>query len=116
MWGATDAEIDDDYPCAALVPEPAARMIRAVDVAAPAAVTFRWVQQLTRAPYSYDLVDNLGRRSPRTLTPSAERLARGQSVMRIFRLVDYRIDEHLTLALVHPRSVRLFGDIVVTSR
>lgn len=86
-WGATDAEIDDDYPCAALVPEPAARMIRAVDVAAPAAVTFRWVQQLTQAPYSYDLIDNLGRRSPRTLTPGAEVCEPGTPFVMIFQIV-----------------------------
>jgi hypothetical protein len=40
-WGATDAERLADHPCAALVPHRAHRMIRAVDVAAPAATTFR---------------------------------------------------------------------------
>jgi hypothetical protein len=48
--GATDAETDDDHPWAALVPEPAARMIHAVDVAAPAAHTFRWLCQLIALP------------------------------------------------------------------
>ncbi len=49
-WGATDDERRADYPWAALVPDPAVRLIRAVDVAAPAETTFRWVCQLRLAP------------------------------------------------------------------
>lgn len=114
-WGATDAEIDDGYPCAALVPEPAARMVRAVDVAAPAAVTFRWVQQLTVAPYSYDLVDNLGRRSPRTLTPGAETCAPGTPFVMIFQVVDVVPGREIT-GVGRPGPTRRFGPMACTYR
>jgi hypothetical protein len=87
---------------------------RAVDVAAPAGRTFRWVCQLRVAPYSYDLIDNRGRASPRELTPGLDRLEVGQRVATIFTLVDFTPGEHLTLRLTETRGRRLFGDVVVT--
>lgn len=114
-WGATDAEIDADYPCAALVPEPAARLVRAVDVAAPVAHTFRWVCQLTQAPYSYDLIDNLGRRSPRTLTPGADALAPGTPFVMIFQIVDVVPGREIT-GVGRPGPTRRFGPMACTYR
>lgn len=65
--------------------------------------------QLKVAPYSFDLLDNLGRRSPRELTSGAEHLAVGQRVMSIFRLVDFEYGLHLTVKMDRPRAIRLFG-------
>jgi hypothetical protein len=73
---------------------------------------FRWLCQLRAAPYSYDLVDNLGRRSPRELTPGLDELEVGQRVMSIFDLVEFERDRHLTLKL--RRAQRAFGDAAVT--
>jgi len=87
-WGATPAEVLADHPADALVGRGARAMTRAVDVAAPPAVTWRWVCQLAVAPYSYDLVDNLGRRSPRTLTPGAGELRLGQRMAVVFEVVE----------------------------
>src|SRR6266852_4326811 len=109
-WGATTAERARRFPCDGLVAEPAEALFRAVDVAAPPAVVFRWLCQLRVAPYSYDWIDNLGRRSPRLLTPGLEDLAGGQRVMTIFTLVAFEADRHLTLYMDHP----LFGEIGVT--
>jgi hypothetical protein len=38
-----------------------------VSVEAPAAAVWPWVTQVRLAPYAYDWIDNLGRRSPRRL-------------------------------------------------
>ena len=63
-WGSTPGERDDAFACDRLVPHADDILFRAVDVAAPAAVVFRWLCQLRVAPYSYDKLDNGGRRSP----------------------------------------------------
>jgi len=95
-WGSTAAERARRFPCDGLV-EPAEELFfRAVDVDAPAAVLFRWLCQLRVAPYSYDWIDNLGRRSPRRLVPGLDALAVGQRVMTFFELVDFERDRHVT--------------------
>ncbi len=110
-WGATTAERRLDFPCDRHLPDADDAYFRAVSVAAPATVMFRWLCQLKLAPYSYDWVDNFGRPSPRELVPGVEHLEIGQRVMTIFRLVDFEADRHLTVLL---RRSRLFGDIAGT--
>ncbi|MCU1592932.1 MAG: hypothetical protein JWO12_324, partial [Frankiales bacterium] len=68
-WGSTEQERSRTYAAQELLPDADLVLHRAVDVAASAADTYRWLCQLKVAPYSYDWIDNLGRRSPRTLTP-----------------------------------------------
>jgi hypothetical protein len=82
---------------------------RAVDVDAPPERVFRWLCQLSVAPYSYDLVDNVGRRSPQTLTPGLEHLVVGQRFAKIFRLVSFDVPEQVT---AEHRGA--FGHVVVT--
>jgi hypothetical protein len=96
-WGATPAERDAPLPCDSLLPEARTRCDRAISVDAPVPVVFRWLCQLRAAPYSYDMLDNLGRGSPRQLTPGLERLEVGQRFMRIFSLASFAPDDHLTL-------------------
>lgn len=84
-------------PCDDLVRDSRTTVDRAVDVDAPPEVVFRWLCQLRAAPYSYDLLDNFGRRSPRELTPGLDRLEPGQRFMTIFRLAAFERDEHITL-------------------
>lgn len=110
-WGSTAAEREMALPCDRYVPEPSEVLYRAVDVAAQAATVFRWLCQLRAAPYSYDWIDNLGRRSPRTLTPGLERLAKGQRLMTIFELVEFEPGRQLTIRLRRPR---LLSDLAVT--
>ncbi len=114
-WGATDDERRADYPCAALVPDPALRMIRAVDVAAPATTTFRWVCQLRLAPYSYDLIDNRGRRSPRHLTPGSDDLAVGDPFLTIFEIDGWARGREIT-GVGLPGPTERFGPMACTYR
>jgi hypothetical protein len=114
VWGAREAEIRRPYPCDHLLGEPEEQWFRAVTVAADRSTVFRWLCQLKVAPYSYDLLDNSGRRSPRRLTPGVEHLEAGQRVMTIFRLVDFAVDEHITLVMDDRKGLRLFGGFAVT--
>lgn len=111
-WGSTEEERADSYPCDHWLADPDDSLWRAIDVAAPPAVTFRWLCQLRAAPYSYDWIDNLGRTSPRALTPGLDELAAGQRVMTIFRLVEFEPGRHITLVLA--RGSRLFGELAMT--
>lgn len=95
-WGSTVAERSERFPCDQVLPG-APELHRAVTVAAPADVLYRWLCQLRAAPYSYDLIDNLGRRSPQALTPGLERLELGQRFMTIFRLVDFEPGRSITV-------------------
>lgn len=110
-WGATPAERQLAFPCDRYLAAAEQIYFRAVDVQAPAATLFRWLCQLKVAPYSYDWIDNFGRRSPRQLIPGLEQLAAGQRVMSIFELVEFEPDRHLTLVLVEPRAIAIFGNI-----
>ena len=65
--------------------------------ARPAARCFRWLCQLRVAPYSYDWIDNRGRRSPQELTPGLDQLEVGQTFMSFFVLRSFTPGRELTL-------------------
>ncbi|NGO13094.1 polyketide cyclase [Streptomyces sp. HC44] len=71
-WGVSDGEIRRSYPCDDFVTSPALQAWRGVGVEAPADAVWPWVAQVRLAPYSYDWIDNLGRRSPRELVDLPE--------------------------------------------
>jgi hypothetical protein len=71
-WGVSEDETRRRYPCDELVPDPVLQAWRGVPVSAPAAAVWPWVAQVRLAPYSYDWIDNRGRRSPPTLAGLAE--------------------------------------------
>jgi hypothetical protein len=88
-------------------------LTRAIGVAAPVEITWRWLCQIAVAPYSYDWIDNRGRRSPRELTPGAERLEPGQTMAVVFRLVSFEDGHHWT-AVTTSRGEHLFGPVAMT--
>lgn len=110
-WGATDDEVARRYPADDAVD--GRPMTRAVDVAAPADVLWRWLCQVSVAPYSYDWIDNGFRRSPRELTPGADRLEVGQTMATVFRLTSFDDGHHWT-AVTGTRGRRLFGTCAMT--
>jgi len=114
-WGSTPMERVVPFPCDARFPAADEAFFRALDVAAPAPLAFRWLCQLRAAPYSYDWLDNLGRQSPRRLTAGLDELAHGQRIMFIFRLVDFARDEQLTLQTAKPGAF-LLGETAITYR
>jgi len=71
-WGVTEAEVERRYPCDDVVPLPTVQLWRGITVAATPAQVWPWVCQVRLAPYSYDWLDNLGRRSPRDLRRLAD--------------------------------------------
>ncbi len=66
-WGVTQEEVALRYACDAIVPDPVLQVWRGVTVRATPEDLWPWVAQIRIAPYSYDWIDNLGRRSPRRL-------------------------------------------------
>jgi hypothetical protein len=109
-WGTTPSERAAPYPCDALIERPDLVLFRAVDVAAPTAIVYRWLCQLRVAPYSYDWIDNLGRRSPRRLIDGLDRLEPGQRMMTIFRLVSFEDGRSITV----DSTTALFGRVAAT--
>jgi hypothetical protein len=66
-WGLTKDEVARRFPCDDLVSTPVLQAWRGVSVEARSEHVWRWVGQIRIAPYSYDCLDNLGRRSPQEL-------------------------------------------------
>lgn len=115
-WGTTEDERAEPFPCDDVLPD-AESCYRAVTVHADAPTLFRWLCQLRAAPYSYDWIDNFGRRSPQTLTPGLDALEVGQQVMSIFTLVSFDIDEHLTMRTRGgAEKAPFFGETAVSYR
>lgn len=82
-WGATPDEISRPLPGDALVADPTFNATRAITIAAAPDQIWPWLVQigLTRAGwYSYDILDNLGRRSARHIIPELQGLAPGDVV------------------------------------
>jgi hypothetical protein len=66
-WGATSAERASAFACDSYLTHPSLSAWRAVTIDAPAERVWSWLIQVRLAPYSYDWIDNLGRRSPEQL-------------------------------------------------
>ena len=66
-WGVTPDETSRHYPCDEIAPDPILQAWMGVTVRAEPEQVWLWVKQIRLAPYSYDWIDNLGRRSPQQL-------------------------------------------------
>ncbi len=82
-WGATNAEIKRSMPGDDIVSKPSFNATRAVTVLAPANNIYPWIVQMgiNRAGwYSYDLLDNLARKSAESILPEYQNLQIGDLV------------------------------------
>jgi hypothetical protein len=82
-WGATPEEVSRHLPSDELVTGPSFNATRAISIAARPKDVWPWLVQVgvTRAGwYSYDLLDNLGRRSARRILPEFQHLAPGDVI------------------------------------
>ncbi len=114
-WGSTEKERSDLYRCDNFVKSFDEIYFRAVSVFATKEVIFRWLCQLKIAPYSYDWIDNFGRKSPIELTPGADQLTIGEPVMTIFELLDFERNKSLTIRIKNRSSAeKIFGEFTVT--
>lgn len=100
-WGVTQAETTRRYACDDLVPDPVLQAWRGVTARARPEHVWPWVAQIRLAPYSYDWIDNLGRRSPQNLRGLPEPVV-GESFTaalggrRFGRIVAVESGKHLT--------------------
>ena len=113
-WNATEAERARSYPCDALLPRPQHAFYRAIDVAAPVPLVYRWLQQLRIAPYSHDWADNFALPSPARLSPRARTIAVGQRMMHVLRIASFEPGCSLTLVTGSAPARLLLGTLAGT--
>ncbi len=105
-WGATEAERSEPLPGDELVAEAPVSATRSISLRAEPDEVFGWLAQMGfgRAGwYSYDLVDNLGRRSADRLVPSWQVRAAGDTVPGgpiAFDVTHLDRPDHLVLAVL----------------
>jgi len=123
-------EIALHYPCDEFMPHPTLEAWRAVTVHAGPDTVWQWLGQVRIAPYSYDWIDNLGRRSPRRLlgltepevgeaftTSGRRQLGRIVSVHHGRQLTGRIMGAYMTYLLVPagPDTTRLLLKVVATT-
>ncbi len=127
LGGARPDEVVARTPADDLVAVPRARWVRAASSRAAPDRVWRWLCQLTVAPYSYDLVDNWQRpssaprrlptvrRSPRVLTPGADDVRVGQRLLVLFVVDSVTTGAELTLRRRRPGRGPV-GEFAITYR
>lgn len=113
-WGTTAEERGAGYPCDEALPDATTITYRGIDVDAPPQAVYRWLCQLRKGPYSYDLLDNFGRRSPRRLVDGLDELELGQRFMTLYELVEFDPGHQITVRT--NRAKAAFGVQSVTYR
>jgi len=104
-WGVTEDEVTRWYPCDDVVPDAPIQLWRGVTIEVPRAQVWPWVRQLRLAPYSYDWIDNLGRRSPRQLAPlpdpvPGEAFTKVAGRFAVGRVISTEPEDHLTAVIM----------------
>ena len=105
QWGVTQQEVARRYPCDEVVRSPALELWRGVTVETSPTELWPWLCQLRLAPYSYDWLDNLGRRSPRELRGlpdprPGEAFSCVAGRFGVGRVMSFVREEHLTASVM----------------
>ena len=109
-WGITATEEQLKFDCDFLFPNPADEYFRGISIQASKETIFAWLCQMRVAPYSYDWIDNLGRRSPQKRNPELTEIAIGQRFMSIFELSDFEVNRQITIKGLDSKPMRIvFG-------
>lgn len=98
-WGVSPRETNIPYPCDRRLINFNDTLFRGITICAGPQTIYRWLCQMRIAPYSYDWIDNFGRKSPEKLTPGLDDLKIGQTVMTIFNIIDFKPNIHLTIRI-----------------
>ena len=114
-WGVTPEECSLAFPCDRFSQPSYAAYFRGITIRATPEKIFRWLCQMKAAPYSYDWIDNLGRRSPQGLIPGLDDLAAGQTMMFFFEVIDFEHGRHVTVRQkAKTVGALVFSDAVVS--
>jgi hypothetical protein len=113
-WNVKPGDYDHDFPCDRDVSPPHSVRMRCIDINAPKEAVWPWMGQLRKAPYSYDWIDNLGRKSSPKLTIGADDLQPGQRMIHAMEVVNFEPNEQLTGRMA--RALWFFGEVATTYR
>ncbi len=111
-WGTETKEQVLEFPCDHFMEDYDDVYYRGVTINASSEVIFKWLCQMRVAPYSYDWLDNFGRRSPQYLIPGLDALEIGQTVMIMFKVIDFKKNKHITLRF-DSNIPKMMGDTVI---
>ena len=94
----TDAEKRMIFPwdCLRYDFEPSHSILRGISIKAASTTMYKWLNHLQYAPYSYDWLDFLGRKSPQYLIEDNPSMKPGKPIRGMFELVICEFDQHFT--------------------
>ena len=76
--------------------------LRSIDILASASHVFTWLSQLRIAPYSYDYIDNRGRRSPYYLVQNLPPIKNGTHCLLAFHVFAFEENSFLVCRFCEP--------------
>lgn len=114
-WGISPLELGLEFPCDTFGESFSDTYFRGITIHAEPEIIFQWICQMRVAPYSYDWIDNFGRKSPQKIIYGLDQLEPGQKIMSIFNLIDFEQNKHLTFRL-NKRALKIFGDTMISYR
>ena len=96
-WGVSEEEISSPFPSDPLEETYDDIYYRGIDIYSSPENIFLWLCQMRVAPYSYDWIDNLGRKSPQIIIEGLDRLKIDQKMMFIFNIKSFQKNSYITI-------------------